>query len=963
MKHKIGIILVVFILAMAFAVNVNAQTTIKEDATKYEGDVYIIGSSKFDNNVIVTGTMVGVAGAREAIIQQWMYDNYYFNPEDLKIYYYSGLSKKWNLLPATSEDTIRNLTEEETKSLTENLNIYYVNQEEKIIEVPYDVDIKDGYELAFYIYTAGTEEEIKYENGKLLVPATVRFFETYLTNENGEYILLDEFEQVDTVFKNNSVVVETLAELKQAIAEEKTQIRLAADIVDITETITIPYDVDFKGAGHKLAFKDIQKTADTASGLVISGDFSNITDLIIEMDAKEGWQGNYGLQVYGAQYVSITNYIGTKADAALLVNGANVSLHGEIDVSGNEFGGIEVSKGKNPDLENGLLEVYGIVRMKDEAMDKPVIWVENGQGDVEDWIELFVKNETIPNAAGKAQTFYYLSEEIYKNPEVSSADALKLALMSPDVESIKLLNDIEVTERLDVKNEVVLNLNGKTIKTSDDLPNNSSILVWNTGKLTIEGEGTVNSASTKNDSSIAIWAYGGEVIINGGTYTNLGTKALNDDNQALNNELIYTSNGGKVTINGGKFIGNTENATHGAGYTLNKYDQEESVIEVKGGTFVGFNPAHNKAEGANTNFVAKGYKVAVSGSEYTVELVEESDAVVVNGTVYASLNDAVENAPAGATVTMFKDAELTKSLEVNKELEIDLNGNTIDSTNVPIDPNNYNMSYAFKVTDGGNLSIKNGSMTTTKDTSALVMNILNVEGTLNADNVKFVGYYNIYTNYRNNDTYGTTNITNCTLDSYFAGLVGWNYAIVNVSDSTISGHWYAISGNGSCKDTDFNITNCTLTSEAGAAIFMPSTKTLNIAGSTLTGLSGIEGAAGTINITDTDITATGVYKATFADDTKTGCWVEGSAIFVRVQGGYADNTAMTLKIDDKSTLTSDNGNGIRVYEASTSTEEKGIDSVDIEYYSNTISATNGQKTLIESKTEKPVTETDKYVAE
>ena len=43
-----------------------------------------------------------------------------------------------------------------------------------------------------------------------------------------------------------------------------------------------------------------------------------------------------------------------------------------------------------------------------------------------------------------------------------------------------------------------------------------------------------------------------------------------------------------------------------------------SKIIVKGGEYVGFDPAHNDAEGANTNFVAAGYKSEANGNNYVV---------------------------------------------------------------------------------------------------------------------------------------------------------------------------------------------------------------------------------------------------------------------------------------------------------------------------------------------------------
>ena len=122
MKHKFKTFILIFGLVFGFMMNVHAEVTIKEDANTYEGDVYIIGSSRFDSNTIITGTMATVAGAREAYIQYAINQNDKFKPEDVKIYYYSELAETWSVLPATSKDEIKELTEEEKKIAFEHID-------------------------------------------------------------------------------------------------------------------------------------------------------------------------------------------------------------------------------------------------------------------------------------------------------------------------------------------------------------------------------------------------------------------------------------------------------------------------------------------------------------------------------------------------------------------------------------------------------------------------------------------------------------------------------------------------------------------------------------------------------------------------------------------------------------------------------------------------------------------------
>ena len=84
-----------------------------------------------------------------------------------------------------------------------------------------------------------------------------------------------------------------------------------------------------------------------------------------------------------------------------------------------------------------------------------------------------------------------------------------------------------------------------------------------------------------------------------------------------NGEAVYVQKGGKVIIEGGYFA-NPNNAQTPNSFLLNILDSTRAgkdpreFLEVKGGTFVNFDPSNNNAEGAGTNFVANGYKVVSS---------------------------------------------------------------------------------------------------------------------------------------------------------------------------------------------------------------------------------------------------------------------------------------------------------------------------------------------------------------
>lgn len=171
-----------------------------------------------------------------------------------------------------------------------------------------------------------------------------------------------------------------------------------------------------------------------------------------------------------------------------------------------------------------------------------------------------------------------------------------------------LAEDLVLEEPLVVKAGVntVLNLNGKSITNKVENAATDVIIVEEGATLTINGDGTIEAVS--GNDGYAIIAEG-TVIINGGTF-----KAGKDANGETN-AVVYARGNGKVYVNGGSFPNENNSA-----FVLNKKDADRAttVIEVRGGEFTNFNPADNKAEGPNTNFVADGYTVQENGNVYTV---------------------------------------------------------------------------------------------------------------------------------------------------------------------------------------------------------------------------------------------------------------------------------------------------------------------------------------------------------
>lgn len=196
--------------------------------------------------------------------------------------------------------------------------------------------------------------------------------------------------------------------------------------------------------------------------------------------------------------------------------------------------------------------------------------------------------------------------------------------------TITLLKSVETSSYYEVKGEnpVTIDLNGFNITGSGI---SGLFYVTASGDLTITGEGTV-TAVEDNSAAMAVWVRSpnAKVTLAGGTYT-----------QQISNtgdthfDLIYVERG-TAEITGGKYEAYTPE------WTLNCKDEHyksgEAKITVTGGTFVGFDPANNLAEGTGTAFTAPGY-ASVANADGTYGVKEETRGTEARPYTLAELGD------------------------------------------------------------------------------------------------------------------------------------------------------------------------------------------------------------------------------------------------------------------------------------------------------------------------------------
>lgn len=156
----------------------------------------------------------------------------------------------------------------------------------------------------------------------------------------------------------------------------------------------------------------------------------------------------------------------------------------------------------------------------------------------------------------------------------------------------------------------------------------AAILVNGKGQtLTIDCENESNlqiTGGSSSDFASAITIWDGKLVINNGTFIS-GTDASGNDSPAIYLMPMDQYDAPELEINGGVFM----HAQGGsAKFLINCYDDDiaRCKITIKGGTFVGFNPAASTGDtigGKPANWVAEGYESVESTEDPGVWIVRK----------------------------------------------------------------------------------------------------------------------------------------------------------------------------------------------------------------------------------------------------------------------------------------------------------------------------------------------------
>lgn len=405
-----------------------------------------------------------------------------------------------------------------------------------------------------------------------------------------------------------------------------------------------------------------------------------------------------------------------------------------------------------------------------------------------------------------------------------------------------------------------INVSGGTLTAAaaDEASAACGIYHPNEGTLNITG-GTINVTD-----GVGVLMRGGEMTMTGGEINATGdatrTGSVGDTNQKIGvSGVIFDRDAnypyaattsikidGDAKVNGAKEAVELKNE--------NNVADAKDAIKLLGGTY-------NKDV---QSLLADGSVSVEQGGTYVVSTFYAQ----VGETKYASLQDAINAATAGQTVTLIHDVDMTplngnrilRGIKIGegKDVVLDMNGHSILGVNA----------------NGGNIEVTSGKLTL-KDSKENSTGRIYTETPYNVSGSSFC-----YSTPVINVTDGEfvmesgriyTVIPEKTADNGQFGVGAWGSSKITINGGTIESGWYAIAGNGSeTKSTTITINGGTLVSTADYAIYHPQPGKLTVNdGAVIYGLAGaIAMKGGELEVKGGTLTSKGKGN--------TGTWGDGT---------------------------------------------------------------------------------------
>ena len=466
---------------------------------------------------------------------------------------------------------------------------------------------------------------------------------TKKANVSGDKALVS---QLNTILKTN----ESETGAKPAIATEAIQIVAEQGInVDRLKPLTSKYTIAWNSEANEFALLDEKEN-------VVSGTLSKTehlnwlltsSDSVVENTTYStylmaGYSGKSNLSVKTGldvgENTNVTSVTYTKADEAkdviLRTNGGTLNIDADSD-SVDHYGANDLVNIKSIDTasyhENGVVAYVRI--------EAGHFVAENTSKVIN--LNVATSNVTVTEESSATVMAYSkgaddvvvtVNGEAKEVTEVKSEEEIKTG-----ANDSALVTDggvVEVNGLMFKSLQSAINMaqDGDTLKLVDNEKVDKSISVGKSIIIDFNGYVVENIVDIWSDVSNSLLSVkGGNVVLKDSTGNNGGLRAKQDDCYGID-----IKNGASLTIESGKYIGNisvvqiTEGKLivtggsfdllqlwnqvgNGYDYTLNCIDSSYkggiAKVFVQGGTFSGFDPSNNYAEGKGTSFLAEGYKV------------------------------------------------------------------------------------------------------------------------------------------------------------------------------------------------------------------------------------------------------------------------------------------------------------------------------------------------------------------
>lgn len=265
-------------------------------------------------------------------------------------------------------------------------------------------------------------------------------------------------------------------------------------------------------------------------------------------------------------------------------------------------------------------------------------------------------------------------------------------------------------------------------------------------------------------------------------------------------------------------------------------------------------------------------------------MAEGNVAQIEGGKAYTTLNEAITKAQDGETVRLLTDTTLSSYIPIEKSIKLDINGNTITSTNGLAFAVSENAT--FTITDNSNS--KNGEIESTKKGNCNLLEVSSGEIIVENGNLSNE-WYVIYVSQT-----GKATIKGGTLTSTVASVLSTN--------GSKSGENYS-------ADAVMNVEGGKLVSNNDVTIYLPA-GTLNITGGEIVGATAVYSKCGVTNISGNPVIK-GEGEDKEFQHTGNGCYPTGDAMVVEACNYPNGNPEVYIS---GGTFTSDHGKSVAYYQ-------------------------------------------------